>query len=1322
MATQTQIHAHPVRVLFAAAEAFPLAKTGGLADVVGALPVALSKLGTDVRIMLPGYEHALDLARGLSVVAGGDLPDERLLSGWMPDTGLPVLLFDAPDFFKRGGHPYMDEQGHPWPDNDRRYAAFCRAAAQVALGRTGLGWRPEIVHAHDWQTGLLPAYMHFSAEAHPRTVFTIHNLAFQGNFPMSSFPALGLPAEAATQDGIEFHDQLSFLKAGILYSDRVTTVSPNYAREIMTPEFGCGLDGLLRARRADFSGILNGIDDRIWDPANDPHLAQRFSAGDPTGKRACKQALLRQMNLPPDMDVPVIASVNRLTHQKMADVLLDVLPHLVDHGAMFVVIHGQGDRSYETDFLTAARHHAGNVSVRIGYDEGLAHQVFAGADMFLSLARFEPCGLTAMYAMRYGAIPIASPVGGMVDSVEDAGELETEPGCGTGFLCDGNDVEALDRAVARAVSWYRAGDAWTRLRHRAMSKDLCWDGSAHSYSRLYGDLVGRRAEMMSATLRPTATIWGVKSELAFDNQAPGWPGSAARWTSSAKNGIGTALQHRSNVWFTLSHGILNEIYYPRIDQACTRDFGLIVTDGKGYFSEEKRNTDSTIRPVAEGVPSFEITNECRRGCYRIEKCVFADPQRDVVLQRVKFRPTAQGADDFRLFTLLAPHLVNRGAGNTAWVDDYKGVPMLFAEGSGTFLALGCSAPFLARSAGFVGVSDGWQDLTQHFQLQWHYDIARDGNVALTGEIDLKACDGDFVLALGFGRTAAEAALKVRASLQQNMDIALADYVAGWRDWQDGLLTLGRERGRASHYDTYRVSTAVLRSHQASSQVGGYIASLSIPWGYAKGDDDLGGYHLAWPRDLVETAGGLLAAGAKLETRQVIGYLQGTQEADGHWSQNFWLDGTPYWSGVQLDETALPILLVDLALREGALDVSDLPGLWPMIEKAARYIVVNGPVTPQDRWEENGGYTAFTLAAEIAALLAAADLADRFGTPARAAFLRETADIWNNLIEHWIYVTDTPLSRQVGVDGYYVRVAPPGTATAASPKDGFVPIKNRPPEDSVERAAQIVSPDALALVRFGLRAADDPRILNTVKVIDALLKTDLPAGPGWHRYNDDGYGEHDDGRPFDGTGIGRCWPLLTGERAHYELALGNKTIARSLLKALEGFASDGHLIPEQVWDRQDIPERELFLGRPSGSAMPLAWAHAEHVKLLRSLSDNSVFDAPTQARQRYQVQGVRPKCAIWRFNNKCSGLGPGNDLRIELPASALVHWSVDGWHTVHDTPTTDSGFGLHYADIKTQELEPGARIVFTFHWSEADRWEGKDYEITIRSGAVNLGNV
>jgi len=644
--------------------------------------------------------------------------------------------------------------------------------------------------------------------------------------------------------------------------------------------------------------------------------------------------------------------------------------------------------------------------------------------------------------------------------------------------------------------------------------------------------------------------------------APGWPGTPPRWTSSAKSGVGTALRATSRVWFTLSHGILNEMYYPRVDRACMRDLGLIVTDGYAFFSEEKRHAQHQVAYLAEGVPAYRLTNTCRDERYRIEKEIIADSQQDAVLQHTCFAPLRGALEDYHLYVLLAPHLGNQGSGNTAWVGDHKGVPMLFAERDGVALALACSAPWVQCSVGFVGTSDGWQDLVQHKQMTWTYSRAENGNVALTAEVDLRASNGTFVLALGFGTNSAEAGHRALANLTDDFAKARAQYIREWQNWQQTLLPL--PVSAAGTRDLYRISTAILRTHEAKSFLGGIIASLSIPWGFAKGDADLGGYHLVWPRDLVEAAGGLLAAGGGEEARRVLQYLQVTQEPDGHWAQNMWMDGTPYWNGIQMDETALPILLVDQARREGVLDGANVVRLWPMARRAASYLVCNGPVTQQDRWEMDPGYSPFTLAAEIAALLAAADLADLATEARMAAYLRETADAWNVSIERWTYVTDTDVDRQLGIEGHYVRIAPPEKAEAASPQQGFVPIKGRPPEQHVGPAAYIVGPDALALVRFGLRAPDDPHILNTVQAIDTLLKVETPCGPVWRRYSDDLYGEHQDGAPFDGTGIGRAWPLLTGERAHYELAAGKRDVAERLLQTMEALANAGGIIPEQSW--------------------------------------------------------------------------------------------------------------------------------------------------------------
>ncbi|HEX3870835.1 MAG TPA: glycoside hydrolase family 15 protein, partial [Pirellulales bacterium] len=554
-------------------------------------------------------------------------------------------------------------------------------------------------------------------------------------------------------------------------------------------------------------------------------------------------------------------------------------------------------------------------------------------------------------------------------------------------------------------------------------------------------------------------------------------------------------------------------------------------------------------------------------------------------------------EDYALYLLVAPHLGDQGQDNTAWVGEFKGVPMLFAKRASYSLAIACSTPWLTRSVGFAGTSDGRLDLEQHKRMTWNYDRAEGGNVVLTAEIDLAASQGQFVVVAAFGRNEDEAGHRARASLLQGFAAAREKYVAGWQEWQRGLLALKGAQGHAENM--YQISAAVMRTHESKQFPGGIIASLAIPWGASKGDSDQG-YHLVWPRDMIQTVGGLLAVRGHEDARRVLFYLHVTQEADGHWSQNMFVDGRPSWTGIQLDETAFVILLVSLARREGALGDENLKSLWTMVRKAVGYLVCHGPVTPLDRWEEESGYFASTIPIEIAALLSAAEMAEMHGEDALAMYLRETADVWNAEIESLLYVTGTQLARDAGVEGYYVRFAGPDQRSASKPAAGSVTLKNHRHGEGKIALEELVSPDALALVRFGLRSADDPRIVNTVRVIDHLLKVDTPQGPGWHRYNKDGYGEHADGSPFDGVGIGRIWPLLAGERGHYELAAGRRDEAEKMVDAMESFANESGLIPEQVWDSPDIPEHQLHFGRPSGSAMPLVWAHAEYVKLRRSL--------------------------------------------------------------------------------------------------------------------------
>jgi glucoamylase len=756
------------------------------------------------------------------------------------------------------------------------------------------------------------------------------------------------------------------------------------------------------------------------------------------------------------------------------------------------------------------------------------------------------------------------------------------------------------------------------------------------------------------------------------------------------------------------------VFFPRIDLAALKDLQLIVTAGESFLSEESAGTESEVSWLAEGVPAFALTNTCRHGRYALEKVIVSDPLRPALLQLTRFRALQGEAGDYRLYVLAAPRLGNRGTGNSARVGEYKGQSMLFAETDAHGMALACSVPWLRSSVGYVGCSDGWEDLHTHHRLTWNYETAPDGNVALVAEIDLSlGCE--FVLALGFGHTANEAAHRARSSLALGFPAACQRYVEEWADWQRTLLPLAS--ALKANTTAYRVSTAVIGAHESKAFPGGIIASLTFPWGETHGDQFAGGYHLVWPRDACETAGALLAAGAASDLHRVLRFFQTTQEADGRWPQNMWLDGTEHWKGTQLDEVAAPILLLDLAARRGTLSSEEANNFWPMVRRAAGFLVRTGPATPQDRWEEDAGLTLYSLACSIAALLVAAELAERHGESGLASYLREAADYWNDSIEHWLYVRDTPLARQAGVTGYYVRFVPRQSLEESCPlSEQRVRIANLPDGASEFLASEIVSPDVLGLVRWGLRSAHDVRIVNTLRVVDSLLKIDTPNGPCWRRYTHDAYGEHADGSAFDGRGIGRPWPLLVGERAHYELAAGNRAGALDLIARMERFASDSGLIPEQVWDAPAIPERDLFPGQASGSARPLVWAHAEHIKMLRSLHDGSVFDLPPQTVRRYQTEHRSSALACWRLDARRRSMPAGRTLRIETADPCTVRWSADGWISRAEIDARDSGVGVFFCDLPTEHQPRGTRICFTLHWRGVKHGEDAEFSVAIETAS------
>jgi starch synthase len=486
-----------VKVLQVGAEIYPLIKTGGLADVLGALPQALCAQGADLRLLLPGLPGIIDAVlhakRVCQIGPVFGAASVTLLRAQMPYTQVPAYVIDAPFLYRRGGGPYQDRHGAEWADNLQRFGLLGWVAAQLAQGQLDPDWHAEVVHAHDWHAALSCAYLHAHPAGEAASVFTVHNLAFQGLFPHDDWSLLGLSSRYMSPSALEFHGQLSFMKAGLKFADRVTTVSPTYAREIATPEFGMGLEGVIRGRGGDVSGILNGIDARVWDPASDTALAQRYGLGQLQGKAVCKAALQKQYGLADDAGAPLLGVVSRLTSQKGLDLVLSVLPEIIRMGGQLVV-QGTGEPALEAAFRMAADAHPGRVGVLLGYDEIGAHRLMAGSDMILVPSRFEPCGLTQMYGLRYGTVPIVRRVGGLADTVHDVGQGDVAAAPGNGFVFDHAQPDALRDALARAFDHYRQPQAWAQLMQRGMGENLSWDLPAQQYMTLYEQVGQQRRE------------------------------------------------------------------------------------------------------------------------------------------------------------------------------------------------------------------------------------------------------------------------------------------------------------------------------------------------------------------------------------------------------------------------------------------------------------------------------------------------------------------------------------------------------------------------------------------------------------------------------------------------------------------------------------------------------------------------------------------------------------------------------------------------------------------------------------------------------------
>jgi glucoamylase len=720
------------------------------------------------------------------------------------------------------------------------------------------------------------------------------------------------------------------------------------------------------------------------------------------------------------------------------------------------------------------------------------------------------------------------------------------------------------------------------------------------------------------------------------------------------------------------------------------------------------------------------------GRYSLTKEMICDPHHGVVLTRVR----VEGRDDLvprlKVYALLAPHLDGGGAGNSARAVDIAGHKVLMAWKNKWGLVMAASCGFSRVSCGFVGASDGWQDVMQNYQMNWEFGSATDGNVALVGEIDLgcveRQANGlfgpngsgaenkngsatavrEFTLAIGIGEGCHTAAQKTMTSRSTPFEEQRNRFIVQWKraahpDWLAAKAQDGGKLMRASH--------AVLLAHEDKSYSGAFVASASIPWGQVKSDEDLGGYHLVWTRDMVQTATALLACGRAETARRALVYLACTQQPDGGFAQNFWIDGTPYWSGKQLDEVAFPLIL---AWRLWKADGLGELQIFPFVERAAGCLVRQAPITHQERWEENAGYSPSTLASVIGGLICAAEMARAYEAAELAQFLEEFADWIEGHLEDWTVTNNGVLHPDV--KRHYMRIRPPECGEAYAHEDcgkEILRLANRPPGTRTEfEAREIIDAGFLELVRYGVRRADDPLVADSLKVVDAMLKRDLPQGPGWLRYNWDGYGQRADGGPYQGWGQGRVWPLLTGERAHYELAKGNGVVP--LIKTYEAFASCGQLLPEQVWDEEDRPERSLRKGRPAGSAVPLVWAHAEYLKLLRSAVDAKVFDRIDPMYERYcnpEGRGRRRNdVEIFTRRRPIQRMDAGKTLRILDDRLFRVIWTDDGWQTNRTTASRGLGSAGFSADIKPARAS--REVEWTIQWPDQNTWLGYNVKVKI----------
>src|SRR6202140_137851 len=730
-------------------------------------------------------------------------------------------------------------------------------------------------------------------------------------------------------------------------------------------------------------------------------------------------------------------------------------------------------------------------------------------------------------------------------------------------------------------------------------------------------------------------------------EAPGGPGAPPMYGPGRKMAFGAAPGPRSKLWYTIGDGSLSEVFFPFLDRVALHELRFFASAGGAPPVDDAADGEHRISWISPGVPGFTVDSTHHE--YRLTKEFFSDPEENALIIAATFTPELP---DVRLYMQTSAHWQPGTEGNFGQVLDPHPPALLIRQQDVWMCIVG---PFSRASAGYFHSSDLQIDLS-------------DGDGYLTGAYDRA---GSFQIAIGFAHTRADAEELARQTLEKGAHNIRQAFERAWRSQADMPQALAKVSGDEGMLA--RASLSVLRCLEDKSHAGAFVAAPCSPWGETNHDGNHV-YHLVWPRDLCRMATALLDAGDTPAALRAFRHLQSRQRPDGGWYQNWFLDGTPHWTSTELDQVALPILL---AWRWGVTNCLD-HGPYPvMVRPAAQFIIREGPLTQLDRWEDLGGLSPSTLATCIAALIVSAEFAPEAGEHVAASHLRAVADYWNDRVETWCSTAA----------GQYVRLA-------GDPD-------HRPTEGAI-------APEFLELVRYGLRRPKDDRILRSLQSVDTSLKVSLPAGPSWRRYIGDRYGEHEDGSPWDGSGRGRPWPVLTGERARHFFSMGLP--AAELVRTLEGFAGQGLMLPEQVWDQPDVPARGLQTGRPNGSATPLGWAHAEYLELLVTIALAGFPDIVMPARRRYTEGPAQEAAFVWSHKHQITRIAAGRRLRVQLPRPGAVHYTFDEWETYEEVEATDTTLGVWVAEIPCSRLPAGTEFSWTAHYVTG--WEGKNFTLTV----------